>query len=98
MEHEDAEVSDILVVLKAECAEKLGPTVDALKKLGMEVENTDADNGVIEGTLPTDKLAEIRKWECVQYVRVDFTYIADYPPGDPRNQDAAEEATGDSED
>jgi hypothetical protein len=87
MEHQDAEVSDITVVLKAECAEKLDETVAALKKFGMEVEETDADNGVVEGTIDASKLAEIKKWPCVEYVRVEFTYVADYPPGDARDKD-----------
>lgn len=98
MEHEDAEVSDVVVILKPECAEKLDATADALRKLGMEVENTDANNGVVEGTIPTDKIAAVKKWECVQYVRVEFTYIADYPPGDPRNLDPVGEESEDSED
>ncbi|MDB5304030.1 MAG: hypothetical protein JWM97_1579 [Phycisphaerales bacterium] len=91
MEHRDAEVSDIVIVLKAECAEKMDETVAALKGLGMEVEETDAANGVVEGTVDAGKLAEIRKWPCVEYVRVEFTYIADYPAGDKRDQDNPEE-------
>jgi hypothetical protein len=83
----DAEVSDVVIVLNQDCAEKLDETVSALKKMGMEVEQTDADNGVVEGTIAAGKVAEVRKWPCVQYVRVEFTYVADYPPGDPRNLD-----------
>jgi hypothetical protein len=98
MPHEDAEVSDIVVILKQSCAEDMGKAVAELKKLGMEIESTDADNGAVEGTVGADKVATIRKWECVQYVRVDFTYVADYPPGDPRNLDPPESADEDSED
>ena len=98
MEHQDAEVSDVIIVLKAECCDKLDETADELKKLGMEIEKTDADNGIVEGTLGADKVGTIRKWPCVDYVRVDFTYIADYPPGDPRNLDPPEELMEDSED
>ncbi|MDB5354863.1 MAG: hypothetical protein JWN24_1316 [Phycisphaerales bacterium] len=90
MEHRDAEVSDITIVLQAECAEKMDETLAALKGLGMEVEETDEANGVVEGTIDAGKLAEIRKWPCVEYVRVEFTYIADYPAGDKRDQDGAE--------
>jgi hypothetical protein len=98
MQHEDAEVSDITVILKPNCAEKMDETVAALKGLGMKIEETDPDNGVVEGTVGTDKLSEIRKWDCVQYVRVEFSYIADYPPGDPRNLDPPEKVEEDSED
>ena len=97
MEHQDAEVSDVYIVLKPECAEKLDETAGTLKKMGMDVDQVDADNGVVEGTIVADKVAEIRKWPCVEYVRVEFTYIADYPPGDSRNRDAPE-APEDSED
>ncbi|MDB5330073.1 MAG: hypothetical protein JWP03_1224 [Phycisphaerales bacterium] len=90
MEHQDAEVSDITVVLKAECAEKLDETVTALKGLGMEVEEVDDGNGVVEGTIDAGKLAAIKKWPCVEYVRVEFTYIADYPLGDARDKDGVE--------
>jgi hypothetical protein len=90
MEHRDAEVSDIVIVLKTECAEKMDETLAALKGLGMEVEETDDANGVVEGTIDAGKLAEIRKWPCVEYVRVEFTYIADYPAGDKRDRDGAE--------
>lgn len=94
MEHRDAQISDITVVLKPHCAEsKLEETVAALKKLEMEVDDIDADNGVVEGSVAADKVAHIKQWECVQYVRVEFTYIADYPPGDPRNLDPVD--TGD---
>ena len=96
MQHEDAEVSDLVVILKQECAEKFDDTVAALKRMGMEIESTDPDDGEVEGTIGADKVGEIRKWECVQYVRVDFTYIADYPPGDPRNQDPSEAVEEDS--
>lgn len=99
MEHRDAEVSDITVVLKPECAEgKLDETVAALKKAGMAVENTDGDNGVVEGTLDAQKVAEIKGWPCVEYVRIEFTYIADYPQGDARNLDPVGDEGEDSED
>ena len=34
-------------------------TIDALKKMGMKIVASDADNGVIEGTLSADKA-----WQC----------------------------------
>jgi hypothetical protein len=88
MEHRDEEVSDVMVILKRECAEdKFDATVEALKKLAMEIDETDPDHGMVQGTICADKIDHVRKWPCVEYVRVDFTYIADYPVGDPRNKD-----------
>src|SRR5665213_397326 len=99
MQHRDAEVSDVVIVLKSECAaEKLPQTTDALKKLGMEIESIDEGNGVVCGTVDAGKVEEIRKWPCINYVRVESTYIADYPANDPRNQDPAEEPNEDSDD
>lgn len=98
MEHQDAEVSDVVVVLRAECAEKLDETTQSLVKMGMQIEKTDSDNGVIEGTIGTDHVQSVKKWPCVEYVRIDFTYIADYPPGDPRNLDPVDTDDNDEED
>jgi hypothetical protein len=87
MNHEDAEVSDITVILKKDCADKFDQSVTELRKLQMTIEETDEENGVVTGTVGADKLPHIRASPCVEYVRVDFTYVADYPPGDARNQD-----------
>lgn len=89
----------MIVEITAECAEKkLNETVDALKKAGMEIDEVDDVNGVVTGTVDAGKVAEIRSWPCVNYVRVEFTYIADYPPGDPRNEDPSDPAEEDSDD
>lgn len=99
MEHRDEEVSDIIVILKRECVEsKFDETVAALTNMKMKIDETDADNGMVQGTICADKLDHIRKWECVEYVRVDFTYIADYPPDDPRNLDTPDDTAIDGED
>jgi hypothetical protein len=99
MEHRDAEVSDVVVILKRECAEgKFDETVSALKNMQMAIDETDADNGMVQGTIQAEKLDVVRKWPCVEYVRVDFTYIADYPQGDTRNQDEPDDSSVDDED
>jgi hypothetical protein len=69
-------MSDVFVVLEAKCAEKLDDAVRELKKLGMHVTATDPNDGVVEGTIPTDKLVQLKQWDCVADVRIDFTYIA----------------------
>jgi hypothetical protein len=99
MEHRDEEVSDVMVILKRECAEgKFDEAVAELKKMAMEIDEADADHGMVQGTIRADKLGVIRKWPCVEYVRVDFTYIADYPPDDPRNLDQPDDSAVDEED
>ena len=40
-----------------------------------------------EGTVDASKIHQIDDFPGVAYVRSVFTYIADYPPGDPRDLD-----------
>lgn len=91
MENQESEVSDIVVIINKECADKIDETVDALKRLEMQIENIDHENGVIEGTLVADKVAPVRKWPCVSYVRVEFTYVAEHPAGNPPDTESTEE-------
>ncbi len=86
-EHRDASMSDVTIVLDARFAGKHVEAVEQLKISGLEVTEIDEDQGVVEGTVETCKIAELQKMDCVDYVRVEFTYIADYPTGDPRDLD-----------
>jgi|HubBroStandDraft_6_1064221.scaffolds.fasta_scaffold979907_1 hypothetical protein len=87
MEHRDAELSDIEVVLE----ELLGITpeqaAEKLKTAGLCLSNVDQENCIIEGTIDACKVNSLKEIDFVKYVRVVFTYIADFPPGDPRNCD-----------
>ncbi len=48
----------------------------------------------MEGTIETIKVKSLQTLEFVKYVRTVFNYIADYPPGDPRNLDPDEDELG----
>ena len=37
------------------------------------------------GTIEASKVKVLEKLDCVDYVRVMFTYEAEYPPDDPRD-------------
>lgn len=91
MDHQDAELSDVFIVL----VDEPGMTVqDAAKKLGglgLLVTDVDESDGVVEGTIETAKIAALKKLPFVKYVRDVFKFIADYPPGDPRNLDKDED-------
>jgi hypothetical protein len=87
MYHRDAEISDIVVILDKRFENNLQGAVDCLKSAGMEIRAADDDNSVIEGSIDAAKVPELQKLDCVDYVRTVFTYFADYPPGDPRDQD-----------
>jgi hypothetical protein len=86
MEHQDAEMSDIIVVLD-ECNCTLDALVLRLKSAGMCVETTDSDNGVVEGCVLSNQLKALEQIPGVKCVRDVFNYVADFPVGDPRNAD-----------
>ena len=61
--------------------------VNSVKKEGMELREANRDQGVCEGSINSSKLCEIDDLPGVKYVRSVFTYVADFPAGDPRDQD-----------
>jgi ACT domain-containing protein len=87
MEHRDAEMSDITIVLKAEFAERMQEVIKQLNEAGVGITNVNEDVGAVEGSVETNRVHLIERMECVDAVRTTFSYIADYPPGDPRDQD-----------
>ena len=88
MDHRDAEISDIVVIVDKRWENDLANAVECLKQAGMEVRNADDDNSVVEGAIDAAKVPELQKLDCVDYVRKVFSYIADFPSGDPRDKDA----------
>jgi hypothetical protein len=89
--HQDAEMTEIVVVLDKAYEEKLAEAVEKLKAVGMEIYSADDDNSVVNGVAESCKVALIRNLDCVDYVRQVMTWVADYPPGDPRDLDGVEE-------
>jgi len=83
----DAIISDITVVLKEEFSDqpKTNEAVQMLKSAGMTIQNVDEDESIVEGTIDAGKVKPLNSLPCVEYVRVLFTYEAEYPPGDPRD-------------
>ena len=90
-DHRDAEISEIVVVLHSGCLNNVDLAIEKLKSAGMDVYRTDSDNNVVEGAVDATKLADLHKLDCVDYVRTVMTYIADFPPGDPRDKDGPED-------
>lgn len=87
MPFHDAQMSDVTVVLDKRWENDLNGACETLKQNGLQVRSADDDNSVVEGTIETAKVADLQKLDCVDYVRTTFTWIADYPAGDPRDQD-----------
>ncbi len=89
--HRDSEMAEVVVVLTKAYENKLTEAVAKLQVIGVEVSSTDDQNNIVEGTVESSKLMDLHKLDCVDYVRLVMTYIADYPVGDPRDQDGIED-------
>lgn len=87
MDHLDAAITDVVVILDGKWTDKIPQAAEMLKNAGMNIDQIDEDNGVAEGSIDAYKVHALQKLECVDYVRRVFTYYVDYPRGDPRDQD-----------
>src|ERR1700753_2536314 len=91
MNHQDAELAEVTIVLCKAYENRIAEAVSMLKAANLEVTETDEEHAVVEGTCDVSVLPALKGLECVNYVRVGTTWIADYPPGDPRDKDGPEE-------
>lgn len=87
MDHQDDELSDVVVIICEDPGMTLGAAAEKLKAAGLAVSNVDEANGAVEGTIESAKVKSLEKLEFVKYVRTVFNYIADYPAGGSRNMD-----------
>ena len=87
--HQDAYISDVIVVVECGDGRTFNDVLAKCKDLGLSVSDVRADECVIEGTIDSSKLVELDNIPGVEYVRSIFTYVADYPAGDPRDRDLA---------
>lgn len=90
MDHRDAYISDIVVILKPEFISRIEIVIEQLNSAGVGISNVNQDVGAVEGSVESDKVHVIQQFEFVDAVRTTFSYIADYPPGDPRDRDGQE--------
>ncbi|HEX4124967.1 MAG TPA: hypothetical protein VHY37_09605 [Tepidisphaeraceae bacterium] len=98
MEHQDEEISDVVVVLECQTEAEVNGAVEKLKALGMTVDEIDYENAVVEGNIEADLVKKLHAVPSVKHVRSVFSYTADFPPGDSRDKDGPEpEADADEE-
>jgi hypothetical protein len=90
MEHRDQQVSDVTIVIRSEFASRLDEIVEQLNEAGVGITAVNEDVGAIEGSCESNRVCLIERMDFVEAVRTIFTYIADYPPGDPRDLDGTE--------
>jgi len=98
MNHHDAEMSEVVVVLDDLNDEQTQEVVKQLQAAGLQVSNVDNDQSTVDGIIDALKVHDLKHVPRVRYVRTIMNYTADYPPGDPRDKDGAEEQIEDGED
>ncbi len=85
------ERSSVFVILAVEPGRSFEDAFVKLQSAGLCVVSTDDQEGIIEGTIECGKAKSLKSLEFVKYVREVFNYTADFPPGDPRDLDGAED-------
>ena len=87
MEHRDQSISEVTIIIKPAFAERMGEVVEQLNEAGVGITNVNEDVGAVEGSCESNRVCVIERMEFVDAVRTTFSYIADYPAGDSRDQD-----------
>ena len=87
MDHRDAYLCDVLVIPEGSTLGDVEAVLTLLRSHGLEVRSTQTEPYVIEGTVDASRLRELDDLPGIDYVRCVYSYIADYPAGDPRDQD-----------
>ena len=90
MNHRDQSVSEITIVIRSAFAVRMSEVVEQLNEAGVGITSVNEDVGAVEGSCESNRVCLIERMEFVEAIRTTFSYIADYPPGDPRDQDGEE--------
>ena len=83
----DAYLSEVVIMLEDLTTEQTAQVIELLKAAGLEVSRVNDDQSVVEGTIESSKVHELKHVRSVRYVRTVFSYEANFPPGDPRDRD-----------
>jgi hypothetical protein len=70
------EVADVDVVLKSGYPGGHGAAVAELRAYGLHINGVNEAEGVVDGTIPADRLGELERLPCVADLRDVFTYLA----------------------
>ena len=91
MEHRDQSISEVTIVIKPEFSDRMSDVIEELNEAGVGITNINEDVGAVEGSCESNRVHVIERMEFVDAVRTTFSYIADYPPGDSRDADGADD-------
>jgi len=98
MNHHDADMTDVVVVLEDLNDEETCEVVKQLVAYGMTVDSVNNDTSFVEGSIQSQKVHGLNKVPKVRNVRSVRSYTVDYPVGDPRDLDGPEQVCDESED
>jgi hypothetical protein len=73
-------VSDVMIIVDPRFDGDMSEFTSRLKSLGLRISSINSDEDMIEGTIESAKLAQLRKVDGVDALRTVFTYV-DHPPG-----------------
>jgi hypothetical protein len=76
MSREDSEMSDVVVILVELEGMSQKEAVEKLKIAGLSVTDVDEEEGIVEGSIATARIAAMRELEFVDYVRNVFNYTS----------------------
>jgi hypothetical protein len=74
MSQPEIEMADVQIILQADWQDRMAQAVELLKGAGVQIEDVNEEEGEVEGVVPSDKIAALRKLEPVAYVRTVFRY------------------------
>ena len=83
MNHRDADISDVVVVLDELDDAQTLEVVDQLKALGLSVDSVNHDQSIVSGCIETSRVRELEKLPRVRYVRRGLLLFGGLPGGRP---------------
>ena len=89
--HRDAVLSDVTIIIRVEYHDRFDHVIEQLTVIGVGICNVNQDVGAVEGTVDQTKVHHLQTLPFVDAVRTTFSYVADYPVGDPRDLDGPEQ-------
>jgi len=96
MSNRDALMSSVTIILDDRYVpERVEEVVDQLKAQGVLIDTINPEAGLVDGLVETGKVHGLEKLDSVDYVRTQFSYVADYPTGDLRDLDRLPPASSD---
>ena len=90
MNHRDQSIAEVTIVLRVEYLSRMDEVTEQLAETGVGITSVDSELGSIVASCESNRVPVIEKMEFVQAVRTMFSYVADYPVGDPRDIDGAD--------